>query len=96
MSVARPRKKAAITTYGDLYKTKIKETFDPLWESQKSSVASSERIRKWMDHVRTCWEKETPEIRDDVINQTDEENEESMEDWKKKTLRTGSSEDLNR
>jgi hypothetical protein len=48
-----------------------------------------------MDHIRICWEKETPEIWDNVINQTDEENEEAMEDWKKKTLRTGSSEDLN-
>ena len=94
MSVARPRKRTAITTYGDLYKTKIKEMFDPIWESSKESMAPSERIQTWMNHVRSCWERETPEVRDDIINQTDEENKEAMEDWKKKALCTGSSEDL--
>jgi len=40
--VTRPRRKAALTTYGDLNKTKLKEEFDPLWESIKGSVMPSE------------------------------------------------------
>jgi regulator of replication initiation timing len=94
-SVARPRKKTAVGTYGDLNKTKLKATFDPLWESIKDSVKPNERLRMWNEHVRDCWEKETSEVRGDIMKQTDEENETVMAEWKKKASFTGSPEDLN-
>jgi len=92
--VTRPRKKKALTTYGDLNKTKLKEEFDPLWESIRDSVMPSERLAMWNKHVKTCWEKETPEVKDGVTKQTDEDNEKVMAEWKKKPSFTGSPEDL--
>lgn len=80
--------------YGDLNKEKLKVTFDPLWEAIKVSTPSSKRLRMWNDHVRACWEKETTEVQDEVIKQTDEENEKAMADWKKKATFTGSPEEL--
>lgn len=44
--------------------------------------------------MRACWEKETTEVQDEVIKQTDEENEKAMADWKKKATFTGSPEEL--
>ena len=92
--VTRPRRKAALTTYGDLNKTKLKEEFDPLWESIKGSVMPSERLPMWNKHIKACWDKETLEAKDGVTKQTDEENEKVMAEWAKKPLFTGSPEDL--
>jgi len=48
----------------------------------------------WNKHVKTCWDKETPEVKDGVTKQMDEENKNVMAEWKKKPLFTGSPEDL--
>jgi len=45
--------------------------------------------------MRASWEKETPEVWDKIIRQTDEENEKVTGDWKKKASFTGLPEDLN-
>ena len=92
--MTRPRKKAVITTYGELYKEKIKEIFDPLWDSMKGSELPCHRIQLWNVQVRACWEKETPEVQNQVTKQTDEENEEQLAAWKKKALFTSLPEDL--
>ena len=96
MSVSRPRKKAVITTYGDLYKTKIKKEFDQRWNltTREDSTVPHQRLHAWNEQVRTCWENETPEVRDEVIKQTDEENEELLGAWKKRALSSGAPEDL--
>ncbi|KAF8230320.1 hypothetical protein L208DRAFT_1476727 [Tricholoma matsutake] len=49
----------------------------------------------WNEHVRDSWEKEASEVWETVMNQTDEENKNTMAEWKKKASFTGSSEDLN-
>ena len=48
----------------------------------------------WNEHVRDSWEKETSEVRDAVMKQTDGENKSTMAEWKKKASFTGSPEDL--
>lgn len=93
-SVTRPRKKVPVTTYGELYKEKIKETFDPLWESMKGSRTPQLRLSMWNDHVRACWEKEMPEVKDEITKYTSAENEQLTATWKKKASFTGSPEDL--
>ena len=92
--VTHPRRKAALTTYGDLNKTKLKEEFDPLWESIKDSVTASERLPMWNKHIKACWDKGTLEVKDRFTKQTDEENEKVMAEWAKKPSFTGSPEDL--
>jgi len=81
--------------YGELNKEKIKAIFDPLWEAIKDSMMPSKWLQMWNEHVRACWEKETPEVRDKVMKQLDEENEKATADWKKKASFTGSPKDLN-
>lgn len=93
-SVARPRKKTAVSTYTDVHKTTLKATFEPLWASIKDSMKPNERLQMWNEHVRVCWEKETFEVRSNMMKRTDEENETAMAEWKKKALFTGSPEDL--
>ena len=93
--MTRPRKKAVITTYGELNKEKIKDIFDPLWDSIKDSKLPCHRIQLWNVQVRTCWEKEDPEVQNQVIKQTDEENEEQLAAWEAKASSfTSSPEDL--
>ena len=41
-SVACPRKKSALMTYGDLNKESIKVTFNLLWESVKGTMTDSQ------------------------------------------------------
>ena len=48
----------------------------------------------WNEHVRDCWEKETPKVRDAVMKQMDDENEKGLVEWKKKATFTGSAEDF--
>ena len=93
-SVARPRKKSALMAYSDLNKESIKDTFDLLWESIKDTTVPSQRIRIWNRHVKACWEKETPEVREEITKQADIESETALADWRKKALFTGSPEDL--
>jgi len=93
-SVARPRKKSALMIYGDLNKESIKATFDPLWESVKGTMTNSQRIQMWSKHVKACWEKEMPEVRDKIMKQADKESEKAVADWRKKASFTGSPEDL--
>ena len=92
--LARPRKKASVTVYGDLYREKLKKSFDLHWESAKGSTEPHQRLSIWNDHVKSCWEKETPEVQDKVTKHTEEENAQLMAAWKKKVSFTGSPEDL--
>jgi len=48
----------------------------------------------WNKHVKACWEKETPEVREEIAKQADKESEKALADWRKKALFTGSPEDL--
>ena len=93
-SVTRPRKKSALMAYSDLNKESIKVTFNLLWESIKSTMVPSQRIRIWNKHVKACWEKETPEVQEEISKQADKESEKALADWRKKALFTGSPEDL--
>ena len=92
--LARPRKKVSVNVYGDLYKAKLKKSFDLHWESAKGSTEPHQRLSMWNDHVKACWEKETPELQDEVTKRTEEENAQLMAAWKKKALFTGSPEGL--
>jgi len=92
--VARPRKITAVSKYSNLNKARLKATFDPLWESIKDSMKPHERLQMWNEHARDCWEKETSEVRDEIMKQTDKENENAMAEWKNKASFTGSPEDL--
>jgi hypothetical protein len=60
--LACPRKKASITIYGDLYKAKLKKSFDLRWELAKGSTEPHQCLSMWNDHVKACWEKEMPEV----------------------------------
>jgi len=93
-SVAHPRKKSVLMTYGDLNKESIKVTFNPLWELVKGAMMNSQQIRMWNKHVRACWEKEMPEVWDEITKQAAEETEKAMADWRRKASFTGSPEDL--
>jgi hypothetical protein len=93
-SLARPRKKASVTVYGDLYKAKLKKSFDLVWELAKGSTEPHQRLSMRNDHVKACWEKEMPEVRDKVTKHTEEENAQLMAAWKKKASFTGSPEGL--
>ena len=48
----------------------------------------------WSQHVRDCWEKESPEVKSTIVGEVDEENERLMAEWKKKASFTGSPEDF--
>jgi hypothetical protein len=80
-------------TYGDLHKENINETFDPLWKGMEDAMPS-QRIRMWNKHVKSCWEKETPEVQDKATKQAEDEYKTALADWKKKASFTGSPEDL--
>ena len=92
--LARPRKKVSVNVYGDLYKAKLKKSFDLHWESAKGSTEPHQRLSMWNDHVKACWEKETPELQDEVTKRTEEENAQLMAARKKKASFTGSPEGL--
>jgi len=82
--------------YSELNKEKTKATFDLLWEAIKVSMTPSKRLQLWNEHMRACWEKETPEVRDEVMKQRDEDHNKAITDWKNsKASFTGSPEGLN-
>ena len=46
----------------------------------------------WSQHVRDCWEKESPDVKSATVKEADDENEKLMAEWKKKATFTGSPE----
>jgi hypothetical protein len=95
-SASRPRKKVAINVFSELNKAQLKQQFNVIWDSVKDSMQPQDRIRKWNEFVRDCWEKEAPEVRDKIVKQMEEENKKAFDEWKEGAKFKGTPEDLDK
>ncbi|KAJ7748846.1 hypothetical protein B0H14DRAFT_3513700 [Mycena olivaceomarginata] len=80
---SRPRRKPAIQVYSKLhYATRIKPGFDSIWEKAKETLPPGARVAMSQDYVRTCWEKEDDDFREDIENQSKELHQAALQEWK--------------
>ncbi|KAJ7716492.1 hypothetical protein B0H14DRAFT_3522255 [Mycena olivaceomarginata] len=80
---SRPRRKPAIQVYSKLhYATRIKPGFDAIWEKAKETLPPGARVAMSQDYVRTCWEKEDDDFREDIENQSKELHQAALQEWK--------------
>jgi hypothetical protein len=70
------------------YVTRVKPEFDKLWATVKATVPATARVSMSQDFVRTCWEKETPEFKEQVEVAAQEMHRVAMEEWKAKRKTT--------
>ncbi|KAJ7225298.1 hypothetical protein GGX14DRAFT_386215 [Mycena pura] len=61
---ARPRRKTNVAFYSSkYYTTKMKAEFDTMWNGVKDTLPASVRLGMCQDYVRTCWNKESEEVK---------------------------------
>jgi hypothetical protein len=71
-TMARPRRKPNVTLYSSkFYASKLKAGFDPLWEAAKETLPASARISMCQDYVKACWEKESDELKAEIVAESD-------------------------
>jgi hypothetical protein len=82
-SAARPRCKPNITVYSSKYYTlKLKDGFDDVWVRVKDTVPAKERIPMCQDYVRSHWEEESDEVKEEVAQEADVQYEAAMNDFR--------------
>ncbi|KAJ7812565.1 hypothetical protein B0H14DRAFT_3478733 [Mycena olivaceomarginata] len=71
-SAAHPQRKLNITVYSSkYYALKLKDGFDNVWARVKDTVPAKERISMCQDYVRSHWEEESDEVKEEVAREAD-------------------------
>jgi hypothetical protein len=84
----RPHRLPAVVVYSKLHYTAcVKPEFDKIWTEAKLTTPATARVSMSQDFVRTCWEKESPELKAEVELAAEEMHRVAMEAWwaKRKT-----------
>jgi hypothetical protein len=81
----RPRRLPAVVVYSKLhYTARVKPEFDKIWAEAKLTTPATARVSMSQDFVRTCWEKESPELKAEVELAAEEMHRVAMEAWRAK------------
>ncbi|KAJ7716272.1 hypothetical protein B0H16DRAFT_1476849 [Mycena metata] len=88
----RPRRQPAIILYSELhYATRVKPQFDERWNSIKETTQPGECIAMSQDFMRTCWEEESQELRNDIEKQAAKAHTAAVAKWKTARVSSASS-----
>jgi hypothetical protein len=98
ISKDRPRRKDDLSLYSSLfYTTKLKDSFDAMWENGlRDTVPAKHRIHWCKKFTRERWLQETEEFRRRVEQQAETEYAEALEKWKNRVEWSGSPEEYQR
>lgn len=66
------------------WESKLKAQFDRIWASVKDGLKAAERIRMMNEFRSESWDKESAEVRDEVIKITEAKNEKALSEYKQK------------
>jgi ATP-dependent helicase/DNAse subunit B len=84
ISASRPRKKSELMLYSEMfYESKLKDQFDAMWKTcLQSGIPPKKRIHFIKQFTTECFSKESEELKMDIREKCERENNEALESWK--------------